>query len=218
MLVLAVTLVAAVLVVAGLVAYVVTRPPPPINLRVTDGSIVGVIEGNLTSSGSLNALVLDFATTTFANESGNVSSTLKLHLWTETYYDAASGDLQIEGRLNASGRFAPSLRPNGLLVTLNQTGPLGIVESWAPQSGVNVSFDPNQYITFADNGSGSESATLINRTGATYYQFWYSDGFWVTARPWFNRFLGFRATATGLFAVAIQVSVLLEVVNVNGGT
>ncbi len=207
-------LVAAILVVAGVVVYVVTRPPPLIDFKVVDGSKVGEIKGNLTSYGSLAPLALNFAATTYANETNGAASTLTLRLYTWTSFNDICGCVEVDVNATATGVFASDLHPAALQLEANQTGPNGSLQSWADQQyGVNVSFDSGQSFGFY-NGTGVLAATVAS--GA--YRFSYSDFFNFRGRPWWNRFVGFRATVTGPFVPAVSVGILLEIINANGGT
>jgi len=198
--------------------YGLTRPPA---LIVTDGSIVGVIGGNLTSiTDTQHALILLFNATTYANQSAGTVSTLSIHVWTETYYDVAAGDVYVFANVTVVGRFAANLHPSSLQIAVNETGPLILLQSESVrQIGSNVSYNSQQTVNLRDNDTGGLSVSLINGGGAgAFYGFSYSDWFDVTERPWYNHFLGFRATVTGPFTPAIQVGVLLEIINTNGGT
>lgn len=206
-------LVALVVVLAAIFAYALI--PPPVRLTVVEGSAVGVIEGNLTSISSIPGLVLVFEATTYANQSGSASSIVNLRVWTDTYYVAGSGDVEIEVLMNISGRLAANLHPTTVVAAVNQSGPFAVVRSLGPQAGLNVSFDAAQYITLVDNASGSLSATLVNQ-GGTYNFFGYSLILLVDARPWYNRFLGFRAGVSGQ-ALSVGVTVLLKIINDAGG-
>lgn len=213
--VLAVLLITVLLVIAGVVTYVVTRPPLLIDLKVTDGSTVGVIEGNLTSYGAPErpALVLDFAATTYANETDGEASTLTIRIHSWTLFDSTCGCVRVNINATVAGLFASDLRPGGLQLEANQTGPNGALQSWAEmQFGTNVSFDPDYSFGFY-NGSGILSGTIVGGSS----RFSYSDFFDVWGRPWYNRFAGFRATVIGPFTPAVSVSILLKIVNTNGG-
>jgi hypothetical protein len=215
-LVLAVLLVAAVLAVAGVVTYAVTRPPALIDLKVTDGSMVGAIEGNLTSYGSLDALVLNFEATTYANETGGAASTLTLRLYTWTLFDSTCGCVVVNINATVVGTFASDLHPANLQLMANQTGPNGGLQSREVyQFGVNVSFAPGQYIAVF-NGSGALSAAILGDAGKTY-RFSYSDRFELDALPEYNRFVGFWVTVTGAFTPAADIGILLKIINVPGG-
>lgn len=216
-LVLAATLVAAALVVASIVAYVVTGPPGRIPLQVTDGSTVGAISGNLTDIPSPYPLFLDFTAMTYANETKGVTSTLTLRLHTWTFYNGGCGCVEININATAVGVFASDLHPANLELSANQTGANGTLDTWpSEQSGTNVSFDPGQSFGFY-NGSGVLSAAIRGGSGPAY-RFSYSDRFEVWGRPQYNRFVGFRATVTGPFAVPVSVGILLKIINTNGGT
>ncbi len=207
-------LVAVVLAVAGVITYIVTRPPSLIDLNVVDGSTVGTIQGNLTSYGSLSPLVLNFTATTYANETDGAASTLTLRLHTWTFFDSLCGCVQSFINVSAAAAFTTDLHPTYLQLEANQTGPNGSLDSWADrQFGTNVSFDPNFSFGFF-NGTGVLAATVAS--GA--YRFSYSDFFNFHGRPWWNRFVGFRVTVTGPFSPAVGIGILLKIINTNGGT
>ncbi len=214
--VLAVLLLAVVLAVAGVVAYVVTRPPDLVSLKVTDGSRVGVISGNLTSILSNNSRVLDFAVTTYANETNGLTSKLILRLHTWTLYDGTCGCVDFNVIATIVGDFAADLRPSALRLAVNQTGPNASLQSWeADQVGTNVSFNPMQSFSLS-SGTEALNATIIGEAGKPY-SFQYSDYFNMRASPRYNRFLGFQAVVTGSFTPAVDVGILLKIINVPGG-
>ena len=206
-----------VLAAAGIVTYFVTRPPALVDLTVTGGSAVGAIEGNLMTVGSNQTeLVLDFAATTYANETDGAASTFTLQLHTWTLYDTTCGCVVVNVNATVVGAFASDLHPASLQLLANQTGPNGSLQSWADeQYGTNVSFDPGQSIGFY-NGSGILSATIVGGAGTTHH-FSYAGFFNARGRPWYNRFVGFRATVTGAFTPAVSVGILLKIVNTAGG-
>lgn len=210
-------LAALVVIAVASVSFCVLTRPSPVPLAVSDGSIIGTIEGNLTGTSTLNELVSYFNATTYANDSTRAASSLRLSMRTETYYDPGEGDVEILIAVNVSGRIAPVLRPSQINLAVNQTGPLCVVETWGSQSGSNVTFGPGQYITFANNGTGTLTATLVGQGGAQEYLVAYSEGFWIHARPQYNRFVGFRANLGGL-GIPVGVRILLKVINDNGGT
>jgi len=203
---------------SGALVYQSTRGPSPISLIVLDGSTLGVIEGNLPNITSGAALAVNLTATTYANETGNRSSTLVMLLETWTYYDSAAQAVRVWVNLSVSGHFVSNLHPAELLVTSNLTGPDETVSStfWFPKQ-VNVSYSPNVYVSFAGNGSATQSVTLVNQGGsAPYYDFVFSELFLATGRYWWNHFFGLRATVTGLGA-QVGVGVLLKIVDIPGG-
>ena len=209
---LAVLLVAILVGVAGVATFIVTRPPAPVNLRVKDGSTVGVIEWNLTSMPGFG-FGLNFAAMTYANETNSATSSLTLTLHTWTLWDGGCECLQVNVNASAVGAFASNLRPANVQLWANQTGPNGTLDSWpTEQYGTNVSFDPGQSIGFY-TGSAAVSATVMG--GA--YRISYSDRFEVWGGPQNNRFVGLRATVTGPFVPAVSVGILREVINTSGG-
>lgn len=210
-------LVAVVLAVAGAVTYIVTRPPVLTPLAVKEGSTVDSIPWNETTGSNQTDLILDFAATTYANETNGAASTLTLRLHTETMFDSGCGCVQINIYAAAVGSLASALHPASLQLSANQTGPNGTLDSWpSEQLGANVSFDPGQYLGFY-NGSGVLLAAITGGSGPAY-RFSYSDRFEFNGRPEYNRFVGFRATVTGPFTPAVSVGILLKIVNTNGGT
>lgn len=212
-LVLAVLAVAIVVVMAGVVTYLVTRPSAFVDLNVTDGFAVGAIRWNVTTGSNQTDLILDFAATTYANETNGAASILSLRLVTDTLYDSYGGDVVVNIYATVVGIFAPNLHPANLRLEANQSGPNGLLQSWAgQQNGTNVSFDPGQSIGFF-NGTGSVSATVVGEAS----RFSYSDRFELNGRPGWNRFVGFRATVTGPFTPAVNVGILLKIIDTAGG-
>ncbi len=210
-------LIAIVLAVAGVVTYIVTRPPVLTPLAVKDGSTVGAILWNETTGSNQTDLILDFAAMTYGNETDGTASTLGLRLHTETIFDSGCACVQINIYATAVGSFASGLRPANVQLWANQTGPNGSLDSWpSEQYGTNVSFDPGQYLGFY-NGSGVLLAAITSGSGPAY-RFSYSDRFEFNGRPEYNRFVGIRATVTGPFAPIVNVGILLKVINTNGGT
>ncbi len=194
-------------------------------LIVTDGSIVGVIEGdfaNLTST--LNPLVLNFTATTYANQSGHLSSTLvmRVQVMAATWGSPGANGTYLDVILVVSvvGRFAPNLHPMALALTANQTAATATgwdahFDSLGGQEGTNVSFNPEQYVAIAGTGSGTLGANPVNEAGNRPYVFAYSNRFegeeqWY----WYNHFIGFRATVTGPFTPAVAVGILLPIIDV----
>ena len=217
MFVLAVLLVAVLVVAAGVVTYVVTRPPDAVDLRVTDGSTVGAIEWNLTSMPGFG-FGLNFAATTYANETDGATSSLILSLHTWTLWDGGCGCIEVDVNATAVGAFASNLRPANVQLWANQTGPNATFDGQASwQYGTNVSFAPGQSFGFSNNGTGVLSATIAGGAGPVE-RFSYSDVFLVRGAPWYNRFVGLRATVAGPFVPAVSVGILLEVINTSGGT
>lgn len=216
--VLATLVIAVVLAGAGVVAYVVTRPPALTSLKVTDGSAVGAIEGNLTTVGSnQTALVLDFTATTYANETDGAVSILSLRLHTWTFFDSACGCVVANVNATVVGTFASDLHPANLQLAANQTGPNATLQSLGfAQFGTNVSFAPGQSFGVL-NGSGTLTATVVGGGPGKGYRFSYADAFFMRAQARYNRFVGFRATVTGSFTPAVDVGILLKIINVPGG-
>ncbi len=176
---------------------------------MADGSTVGAISGNLTNLSSPYPLFLDFVAMTYANETNGAASTLILRLHTWTFYDGGCGCVEVDVIASAAGAFVSDLHPADLQLWANQTGANGSLQSWPDQqSGINVSFDPGQGFG-SYNGSGVLSSTVSS--GA--HRFSYSDRFEVNGRPWYNRFVGFRATVMGDFTPAVSVGILLSIIN-----
>jgi len=207
-------------------AYILTRSPSPIALTVSDSPIVGRIEGNLTSiTDTTFAIIREFSTTTYANESAGPVSTLSLQAWTETFYDAQASMVLLYAYVIVVGSFAPNLKPGALEFTVNETGPLiGLGLISAPTT-TNLTFVSSLNFVLSGADTGSLSATLTNRSQTTpFYDFGfrsppYSGGtFQVEWHPQYNHFVGFQATVTGPFTPAVSASILLEIINTDGGT
>lgn len=212
--------VAVVVVVAAVSVYVLTRPPP-ITLAVSDGSTTGTIEGNLTTVGSNQTdLVLDFAASTYANQTNGLSSALTLRLHTYSLYDSGCGCLETNLIASVVGSFVANLRPSALQFVVNQSGSRIEVQGWGAGEGTNVSIDPTQVLAFANNGSGALTATIASQTGVRY-NFTYSERTEVraneTATIRYNHFLGFRVAVTGAFTPIVGVGILLKIVDASGG-
>ena len=224
-LVLAVLVVAIVVAVAGVMTYIVTRPPALINLEVTDGSTVGLVEGHFTNLTSTNPLLLNFTAATFANQTGRNGSLLRMDLVTWTYYDPLAGAVYLFADLTVAGAFAPNLGPRALEFSANATGQAIELNTHYVPPTTNLSFDSQPIIDIVGNTTGSVSATLTNQSRSApvynfgFYPLPYGDMFWILWRPWYSPHLvGFRATVTGPFVPAVSVGILLEVINTSGGT
>ncbi len=196
------------------------------SLVVTDGSTVGVIEGDFANlSSTINPLVLNFTVTTYANQSGHLSSTLVVHIQVMAATVGSPGQngtyLQVNLVVSVGGRFAPNLGPTALALIANQTAAtpsgwdahLDSLGSW--QSGTNVSFNPEQYVALAGTSSAALTANLVNQTGNGPYVFAYSVRFEGEEQLyWYSHVLGFRATVTGPFTPAVSVGILLRTIDV----
>ncbi len=202
--------------------YVVTRPPPLIDLKVVDGSVVGTIEGNLTRIGATDPLVRFFNVTSYANQSGYPSSTLGMHMQATTYYHGpAPGYAWIGISIAVVGRFAANVGPTGLALAANQTGTSMDLLQFQPaeQTGANVAFDPKQTFGILGNGSWAAEASCVNQTRAgTFYDFSYTAGFvsLVYLGSDYARsahFVGFRATVNGSFTPSIATTILVEIIS-----
>ncbi len=205
-------------------AYVLTGSPAPIHLAVSENPILGVISGNLTGIFSNASLVREFEAITYANQSGGPASTLTLQVRTETYDDPGNGVVRTLVGLTLAGHFASALGPRNLLLTVNDTGPAISLQVDSVLVATNFTFDSDPYISLLQASTGSLSASLTNAGSAIpFYQFGIQstisgDTFEVSFSPQYNHFVGFRATVTGPFTPAVSVSVLLEIINTNGGT
>ena len=206
-------------------AYILTRPPSPIALAVSNHPIVGRIEGNFTSiTDTAFAIIREFNTTTYANQSAGPVSTLSLRVWTETVYDPNAGVVRLYADVTVAGSFAKSLMPGALGFTVNETGPQIGLQLISVPATTNLSFDSQLNFVLSGAGTGSLSATLTNRSQATpLYEFGFRPPpgggmFGVEWRPQYNHFIGFRATVTGPFTPAVSASILLEIINTGGGT
>ena len=127
--------------------------------------------------------------------------------------------------VTVAGSFAPNLEPGALEFTVNETGPLIGLQLFSVPAKTNLSFDSQLNVVLSGAGTSSLSATLTNRSQTTpLYEFGfrpppYSGGtFQVEWRPEYNHFVGFRATVTGPFTPAVSASILLEIINTDGGT
>lgn len=201
--------------------YVATWSPGP--LVVTDGFTTGVIAGNFTNmTSTTNALIQYFNATTYANQTGQVSSTITLDVYTFTYcvycgvVNSDGGYLLIDTTVTAIGHFASDLHPTNVTLAENETAATSsggdiFVQSWV-QNGTNVSYSPEQGFGFWGTGSGTVTATLTNQTGkGSTYTFRYQDEFVVKERYWYRHFVGFEATVGGL-GTPVGVKVVLEIV------
>ncbi len=203
-----VLVVAAVVVVAGVAVYVLTRPLP-IPLTISDGSTTGAIEGNLSTSNSIQPLGFEYTATTYANQTSGTASWLTLRLFAYTYSTrAGGGPVVVNINATVDGRFASNLHPTGLQVTTNQSGPNAVVYYGAFLWGRNVSFSSTQYSYFVNNGSGAATAAI----SAASFRF--SDPVEADVSPQPSRFLGFKATVTGPFTPAVSVGIVLAVIDV----
>ncbi len=218
-------LVLAVVVIVAITALTISSlpGPPPIPLTVSDRSTTGLIEGNLTDISSLNPALLNVTATTYANQTGQPSSTLVLRVETYYFYEGTSpgGRLKVNLAVDALGHFASNLHPNGLQLTANATGGSGdSLYFWGSQKGVNVTFDPNQYFgvfpgSSGGAGPGQAYATPVNEGGGTYFDFVYSAaGMEAFEYLSHNESIGFRVTVSGPFTPSISAGVLLEIVDV----
>ncbi|HYM39751.1 MAG TPA: hypothetical protein VEY12_06375, partial [Thermoplasmata archaeon] len=173
------------LVTWGFGIYAATWKP---NVVVTDGSITGVIKGNLTSITPAAGLVEYFNATTYVNESGAPGSTLVLEVRTVTYYVAPprnwpnasyyQGYLWTGIWVTFLGHFAPDLTLRNLQLTANGTG---VVEGTSAAdsfnflysflTGANISFAPSGQLGFLGTGSVTILASFLNETGTSSYDF-----------------------------------------------
>jgi hypothetical protein len=193
-----------------------------VNVTVTDGSIVGVIKGNLTAISAVNPLISYFNATTYANRSGYPSSILAMQAQTTTYYHGpAPGYAWTELTITVVGRFTSDLRPSSIAFAGNQTGTaMDLLQFQSgKQAGTNVSFDPGQTFGIWGNGSWSAKATFVNETGAgTFYDFVYSVGYVsyvYLGSDYFgsDHFAGFRVTVEGPFTPPVGVGILVAIIN-----
>ncbi len=221
MIVVAAMLVAVVLAVAGIVTYIVTRPPALIDLRVTDGSTVGLVQGHFTNfTSTTNPLLLNATATTFANQTDGNGSLLRMDLVTRTYYDAVAGAVYLFADLTVGGAFASNLGPRALEFSANATGQAIEVNTVSVPATTNLSFDSQPVIDIVGNATGSVSATLTNQSRTVpvydfgFYPLPSGDMFWILWRPWYSpHFIGFRVTVTGPFTPTVSVGILLEIIN-----
>ncbi len=202
-------------------AYVVTRPSQSfLKLAVVDGASTGLIEGNFTNiTDTQNALVRYSNATTYANQTGGSASTFSMHLWTETYYDSIAGAVYLYANVTVVGQGASNLKPGSFQLAVNETGPLIGLNSESVPTGLNLSLNPEQSIALYQDGVGSLSGVFTNTGGSeSTFNFGFQEWFHIVWRPWYNHFVGFRGSMTGGFTPDIEVGILLELVNTDGGT
>lgn len=223
-----VLVVVAVIIIAAASVYVLTTPAP-IPLTISDGSVLGLIEGNLTTLGSAtNLLILYFNATTYASQSASPTSTLMMQMVTWTYYVGGpeghyydGGYIETTVNVTIRGHFASNLHPSVLRFTISQIGQrktgslLDYVWSEpAYQAGTNVTFDPNQELWVEGTGSVTGTETCVaSGGGGPFFDFAYRD--WVDAKGFVghNRFVSIRATIEGPFSPAISVEAALAIVD-----
>lgn len=204
--------------VLALFAYWITSAPTGPVLVVTDGSIIGTIEGNFTNYTDTNKpLVRDFNATTYANQTGGPPSVLALRLHTDTNYNGAQGWTDVYVTVTVLGTFASDLHLSELSLVCNQTGEWA--EAWPKPGAVNITngaslSQPVQFTT----GTGTLTSTLVNQTGiGPLYEFVFPLTIHEVAALAFKAVLGIRATVTGRFAPAVGVAILLQIIDVPGG-
>ena len=210
---------AVIITIAGSTAILLSLPP---SLSVSDGSRAYEIEGNFTAMNSLSPTVWYLNATTYANQTSGLSSTLTLDLKVYGFYDSAAHAIQFFSIATVLGKFSANIRPSGLLITVNETGPLVNVFGHVLPPGVNgrpgspnVSFDQSQTIGFAGNGTGNLGVSLANQGGSTpQYEFVFFEETDLTYRYLFDHILGTRATVTGWLLPPISVSIVLRIANV----
>lgn len=221
--------VAAVVVVAGVSAYVLTRPPP-IPLTISEGSTSQVVQATFANFGSNCPVYRSYVATTWANESDGATSALTLHLYLGAFID---GDLvRLDLFPVVSGSFAPDLHPARLTLTFNETGARYTgAYGWPYTTAFNNSF-PAAPVAFpaptnvtihsqdslpevAGNGSTSLDTSLVNTsTSGARYEFLYAMLIIMQDPLGDNAFFAVRATVTGPFAPAVNVDILVHLVDV----
>lgn len=220
--------VAAVLIVAGVSAYVLTTPPP-VPLAISDGSMLGLIRANLTTLDSVyNTLVLYFNATTSANQSDGPTSTLIMQMRTWTYFVGGSAENYYWGHISTTvditilGRFASNLHPTALQFTIGEIGQQltgGRTDDvWSPpssQTGSNITIDQNQELWVGGTGSMTATNPLVaGASGDPLFEFAYGVHVIAEGFVGHNRFVTLRATVEGRFSPAVSVEVGLAIVDV----
>ncbi len=220
---------AAVLVVAGVAVYVLTRPPP-IPLTLTDGSSSQTVEATFEDFNSITATYRAYSATTFANESDGPMSALTLRLFLGAF--PVPGDqLQLELFPVVSGSFAPNLHPTDVTLTLNETGSRTMYAwGWAYTTAFNntapaqpIAFSAPANVSVANlplpqlvgNGSSSMRSPLLNTsTAGSRYEFILPV--WISMQDPLddNAFFQVRATVTGPFTPAVSVGILVHIINI----
>ena len=202
----------------GLSTALVYGLSKPAALVVTDGSLVGTIEGNFPNYTSGAPLVLNLTATTWVKQTEHPISNLALRLDTWTFYDPLAAAMVVNVNLSVRGIFASDLRPGELLLVCNLTGQDMTVSSepWFSEE-VNVTPPEGPGIVLGGNGSSTQTIPLVGAPGTgTYFEFVYSEKVMAIGRYWSNHFLGFRAALAGLGA-PVGVGILLRIIDVPGG-
>jgi hypothetical protein len=220
--------VAAVIVVASISVYVLTRRPL-IPLTVSDGSTREVLKAAFANyTHSDHPIFRIYTATTYANESGGVTSTLTLRLYMGVFYDPY-GAVMFDLFPVVSGTFAPNLSPTGVTLAFNQTGryawafgygyPVAFNNSFPPApiafpGPTNVTFNPSSMPQVAGTGSTSMGATLVNQsaTGPSY-RFFYPTYILEQDPLGDNVFFAIRITVTGPFTPAVSVTIAVATFN-----
>ncbi len=201
---------------SGTLVYELAKAP--VHLMVTDGSMIGVIEGNFANVSSLSPLVGHFTTTTYANQSSGTGSTLALRLNTSTFFIPGYNLVETDIKVTVQGVFASNLNLSGLTVTYNQTGQLAAARGGALSSRTNVSYDPVQIANVTGPGSAVLTPALLNQSAtAPFYEFVFPSFFMTWYPVGHDHFLGFRVTVAGRFTPAVGVGILLKLMDVPGG-
>lgn len=215
-------LVAVVVVAAASLAllYLSSRPP---DLSIKEGSVLGMIEGNLTAIASDHPLVQNFSAITFANQSGGPSSTVALYVQTLAYYVVppnSQGYLDVEIEVRVTGHVASNLHLTSVRLTVNETATPGSTINSKPanQTGTNVTFDTNQDFGIIGTGSGEATATpTCAGTGdscdVAYGAAMWADEYLGPTGP----HIGLQGTIT-VSGIPISVGILLAIVNIGGGS
>ena len=221
-------LAAAVVVVVAAVSAYLTLTRAPIPLSISDGSVFGLIRGNLTSVSSGSPLALYLNATTRATQGAGPSSTLIMQVVTWTYFVAGpqghyydGGYIDTNFNVTIRGHFASNLHPVVLQFTVGEIAAIqaggGLDIVWTEpgyQTGTNVTFDHNQELAFFGTGSAAGTETLTSSASSgPYYDFAYGD--WVDAWGYVghNRLVSIRASIEGPFAPAVSLEMGFAIVD-----
>lgn len=216
-LVLVAVIVVVILVVAG---YALVVPGPRAKLIVTDGSITCIIQGDSLEVDLYNKSVLFFNATSYANQTDHPSSTITLQLVMRTFYDDATKFMDTAFWVTVLGNLSSNLRAQSVQIACNQTAHDSSVDSLGGlMQGTNVTFKESMEFNYWNNGSGTLTAKLVNRSESDpNYRFSFSDTVLVYQYQLDKnspgiRFLCFRGIVNGWFEPEFSVEIALKIVN-----